>query len=575
MAELGLAVTPIIYKALVGTWSILDDTLSFSKDSEDLMLQLENIRAHLSIWASRSGLDNGELRPNLHPFNKLIAKTLKRIRELILNVTEMGNTYGLVLGNDAESKPTAVIVQMRRCLETTLENSKVHSALGELLDLHSLKQEKSDRNDVTVSRRLSWAIRDKKKFASFLDKIKEHVGGLHKLLPETEQKVIQQEEARYGFQVIQGLSNIESLSLLQSTPGWYQGLSEVDVSCLANWKAINLTSATLNSPGLLQHEGLSVGNLGPADRRRNRFVKKGRVDAEACYLFEKKEYDMNIKDADKDLLKERLRKLVSLLGSTRAQAHLHTMEAVDYMDDPEFHCWWIVFRFPLLIIDTFGHESEPLSLRGLYTSPYKPALEQRYALARRLATTFANLFGSNWMHKNINSANIVFPQLYSKECVQSFRALNTALVQGFAYSRQHTEAQTIDRGKVLGDLQSALYRHPNYQGEAASGYQNHYDIYSLGLVFFELAFWAPVADYLALQPKVKPPVDLAPKMTHFHQAEAVELKRRVMIRVDYDLAHRVGTKFADVVRWCLQLNGPVSPIEFYNTVVIPLDDMCN
>jgi hypothetical protein len=72
-----------------------------------------------------------------------------------------------------------------------------------------------------------------------------------------------------------------------------------------------------------------------------------------------------------------------------------------------------------------------------------------------------------------------------------------------------------------------------------------------------------------------PPVDLAPNMPHFDHAEAVELKRRIMIRVDHDLAYSVGTTYADVVRWCLNLNRPVSPIEFYNTVVIPLDGMCN
>jgi hypothetical protein len=64
-------------------------------------------------------------------------------------------------------------------------------------------------------------------------------------------------------------------------------------------------------------------------------------------------------------------------------------------------------------------------------------------------------------------------------------------------------------------------------------------------------------------------------MPHFHQTGASELNRRVMIRVDHDLAYRVGTEFADIVRWCLNLNGPVSPIGFYNTVVIPLDGMCS
>jgi hypothetical protein len=253
--------------------------------------------------------------------------------------------------------------------------------------------------------------------------------------------------------------------------------------------------ANTNGSGLLVGEGLAVGELSRADRKRTRFLKRGRVDVDACFLFEKKDYDISLTDTDKDLLKERMRKLVSLLGGNRTHIQLHTMEAVGYMDDPKFHCWWRVFRFPLLMSEAFSNESDPLSLRNLYASPVKPPLEQRYLLAERLAGTFPKLYGSDWMHKNINSTNIVFPQLYSRECVQSFRALSSALVQGFAYSRQYTEAQTIDRGRVLGDLESAIYRHPNYQGEAANGYQSHCDVYSLGLVFYEIALWAPITEF--------------------------------------------------------------------------------
>jgi hypothetical protein len=49
MAELGLAIPPIVYKGLVTTWTILDDVLSFSEDSEDLLLRFENVRAYLGI----------------------------------------------------------------------------------------------------------------------------------------------------------------------------------------------------------------------------------------------------------------------------------------------------------------------------------------------------------------------------------------------------------------------------------------------------------------------------------------------------------------------------------------------
>lgn len=576
MAEITLAVAPIAYKVLKGAWGALDDALGFSEDSEDLLLRLETIRAHLSIWASLSDLNNGMLRPSLLPFDKLIADLLKRIHELISDVTHIGNDYGLILlDEDGGLKPKTLIIQMRRSLRTTLASSNAQSKLGQLVQREALRQEISVKSETTVTQRLSWAIRDKKRFSRFVDLLEIHVNGLHKLLPDAERKEIQQNETRFGLQVVEELSDTESLSQLENGQSVYQGSSQIDVSCLAQWKAIAINKVSTNGFGVLQGEGLRVGSLEPSERTKVRFLKRGRVDTDSCYLFEKKEYDTNITDTEKDLLKERVRKLVTLLSNHPAQTHLHTLEAVDYMEDPEFHCWWIVFRFPSLMIGPFSNDSEPISLRQLYSLTWKPPLEQRYALAKRLAITFTKLYGSDWMHKGINSSNIIFPQLHNEEYNQSFRSLDSALIQGFAYSRQRTETQTIDRGKVLGDLESAIYRHPNYQGEAASGYKIHYDIYSLGLVFLEIAMWAPVMSLLAASPKRKPPVDLAPDMKHFHHLEAVELRRRVMIRVEHDVPYRVGTKYAEVVRWCLNLDGPISPIEFYNTVVILLDGLCS
>lgn len=41
-----------------------------------------------------------------------------------------------------------------------------------------------------------------------------------------------------------------------------------------------------------------------------------------------------------------------------------------------------------------------------------------------------------------------------------------------------------------------MYRHPNYQGEAAQGYKVQYDVYSVGLVLVEIALWMPLGSFL-------------------------------------------------------------------------------
>ena len=566
MAELGLAIAPIAYKALIKTWNTLDDSLSFSEDSQDLLIRLETARAHLSIWASLSGLDYGELEPDLLAYDALIVKSLERITALLSDADEMKKQYGITI-EDVTTTPTqsSKIDDMRRLLfaATFPKKSKRERLAGADLSRHA------------IQKRLSWGIYDKKKFENFISLVETHVNGLHKLLPDSRRKRAQHEETRFTLRVVEGLSDTESLLRFKSIPAVSPESTLVDVSSLAEWKSIALQRNAPSAASAVQAEDFSLSGSTVADRMKPRFLKRGRVDPDACYLFEKKEYDLNISDSDKDLLRERIRKLVTLLGSSRTNHQLHTLQAVGYIDDTQLGVWWIVFRFPIFLPPPSAtlSQCEPVSLRNLFTSGLKPSLEQRFALARRLTGTFAKLYASDWMHKSINSQNIIFPVLLEKESLRTFRTLGSALVQGFGYSRQHTEDQTVDRGKAGGQLESAIYRHPYYQGEAASGYQVHYDIYSFGLLLFEIAVWAPLMDLLAATPRQRPPVELSPKMGRFHETEALELKRRTLIRVEHDLPFRVGSKYAAVVRWCMTLEGPISAVEFYNCVAIPLGEL--
>lgn len=368
------------------------------------------------------------------------------------------------------------------------------------------------------------------------------------------------------------MSQPEALLLLQNVSGWDDKFSQIDVNSLAQWKSIELQEPTPTKTSSSATEDWSLGVSDDSICAQPRFLKKGRNNPEVIYLFEKKEYDSNIDDTSKDLLEERIQQLVSLLSDSNAQRKLHTSKAVGYVEDPDHYCWWIVFQFletPMEFSELSSRE--PLSLQKLLSSAMKPALETRYRLAKRLVDSFARLYGSGWMHKGINSKNIVFPQIYSEKSSGTIGLLEKALVQGFNYSRQQTQAQTIDRGKVLNDLEAAIYRHPSYQGEAASGYQIHYDIYSLGLVLLEIAFWRPLTEFLGSKYRSQG----KESSVAFHEAEALELKARVKMRVEQELAYRVGTKYRNMVEWCLNLEGRVTAMEFYDAIAVPIDELCS
>ncbi|KAM7214472.1 Prion-inhibition and propagation domain containing protein [Rhypophila decipiens] len=588
--EVGLAVAPVVFKLTIASWKVIDDTLSFTEDAQDLAVRVERAKGLLTIWASQSGLTEGTLLPALRPLDEVIARTLDRIKDLILDLKRDGKKYGLSSVTETQSDErrvaSAAIFQMRRSLHAIVRNSSVDSDLWQLLDQEASQQSgvpiRSDT--VGVVRKVFWSLRDRQKFEQFVDMLEKHIGGLRDLLQDTQAKEMQLQLARLDFQVIQGLSEVRALLQIQGLFPATEPAASIrgpDIAWLAKAKTLTLDKGPpLRTPSPKKKEeeekDWDISTVDVATRLKPRFLKVGQADRGACYLFEKKEYDPNTTDAEKELLRERIKKLVLLLGGTGAQRHLHTCEAVGYADDPEHYCWWIVFRFPIATGIPSFQGLEPLSLRQLYISPKKPALEIRYRLASRLADTFSKLYGSAWMHKSVNSNNILFPQLGSPETANSFRSLHTALVQGFGYSRQYTEAQTIDRGKVVKDLEDAIYRHPNYQGDAASGYQIHYDIYSLGLVLFEIGLWIPLSSLLEAKPqpgRTPPPVILWPGMNRFHEPEARELKRRVDMRMEREMAYRMGTKYKRAVEWCLSLPGPVQAVEFYDEVVVPLQDI--
>jgi hypothetical protein len=66
-------------------------------------------------------------------------------------------------------------------------------------------------------------------------------------------------------------------------------------------------------------------------------------------------------------------------------------------------------------------------------------------------------------------------------------------------------------------------------------------------------------------------------MTYFHKDEALELQRRVLALLDKEMAFKVGTRYCEVVRWCLAFVQREEEEEwhpalgFYNHVVVPLE----
>lgn len=129
----------------------------------------------------------------------------------------------------------------------------------------------------------------------------------------------------------------------------------------------------------------------------------------------------------------------------------------------------------------------PISLHELLQTVRKPRVTERVTLAHAVAHCLLYLHAVNWLHKGLRSHNIIF---FRTETGQV--AYDKPYLSGFDFSRPAKDAMT----QIPDDMENDLYRHPHTQSstyaEERERFKRSFDIYSLGVMFVEIAFWKPV-----------------------------------------------------------------------------------
>lgn len=149
-------------------------------------------------------------------------------------------------------------------------------------------------------------------------------------------------------------------------------------------------------------------------------------------------------------------------------------------------------------------EAQIQSLRDLLHDRRKPSLTKRLSLALKLAESLMYLHAVNWLHKGLRSDSVMFctpaptPGPLQDDKTQSHSRtegqdilLENPIVSGFEFSRPDLSKEvTVKYARTR--LEHDLYRHPDLLRYSDLRSQKSHDIYSLGLVLLEIAFWQPV-----------------------------------------------------------------------------------
>jgi hypothetical protein len=323
-----------------------------------------------------------------------------------------------------------------------------------------------------------------------------------------------------------------------------------------------------------------IGKLLSRHSSTNPWKTDGNKTIETPVLIEYAAFDPMYRVTEVPPPLDRLEKLLSILGHLGEEKSFHgTLQCLGYFEDPKQPRFGLVFKLPSSVYSGAADSHKPLEelrpvtlLSVLQTgskslhnpSSATPPLEDRFRLAFTLALTFNKIHGDNFVHKDVNSSNILVFRKNRRQSANS-RALQYALRSPVICSFDLFSEYNIDTSKIAQPLN--IYRHPQdpkVTGEKDREHGPQFDLYSLGLILLEIGLWVPLADLW------KAKYTLA------------DFKQRVEDVYIRRLASKCGTTYMQAVRDCFWAADRIASGEegvenfpdMYNRIRIRLQRCC-
>ena len=162
----------------------------------------------------------------------------------------------------------------------------------------------------------------------------------------------------------------------------------------------------------------------------------------------------------------------------------------------------------------------------------QPDLESRFELANALARTIFGMHLMDWFHGNLSTGNVVFC-LHNEERELDLchpYLLGFGLQENYE-SNQYKMFETYDNRQDLW-----YYRHPEFR-DGWGNFKPSYDIYSLGVVLWEIGIWKTLQERLQ-------------GLTYTYN-EVTDIRQMLTEEAINNLRGHMGDRYTDAVVACL------------------------
>ncbi|CAN8097981.1 unnamed protein product [Discula destructiva] len=527
-----------LFSICVKIYKLLLEATDLPKHSRHLHLRLQIERDKLVDWAVLANLSEDErtLNSSLHLNQHKINGALQEIRLVLLDLTKLSGRYELDEWTRTNSG---------RASSDSSRSS--HSKLNSSLQMKAIAFAESTR---TFPRQLRWASIDKKEFEMLLARLTALNQNMILFFGERQQEAHYQMQENSLMGILQSNDKVDDLLDVKASlnaTSLYRPLSANDQRLLrlVRFKAFRVA---IDETASSFDESRIRDCIGDPPAPSNRILLDNR-----CYLsgdeneleyqpartwatylettpvwVDWRYYEPARRQAQPpSYVQSQISKLATLLRDGQKPDEFRVPDCLGYIHEAHNLRFGFVFHgagnFP------------PPSLFDMITSSSRPrpSLTTRIQIARAVATSVWYLHATNWLHKGLRSDNVVF----------LFRPPAPPYLSGFDYSRPANAREATEQ--PAQNKYRDLYRHPAAQfdvpRDGRDGFKKAYDIYSLGVVLFEIGMWKPIHEIVG--------IDIAEGL---RAAEIKDTQTRLLSQeLLMNLAADVGDAYMAMVASCL------------------------